>query len=193
MRHLAAAVVCGLAVACGAPGGASAANAVGTDPTALEIGSLQQRFAAYTLEDARRNGYEPDRFCLDAASFGLAPHLGAMGYHVTDPSILRGPIAVDRPQALMFDAQDRLIGVEYEIVADAVKEAPRLFGRTFSKLPPHPGVSHEHYALHLWLVPNPNGRSADFNPIVSCPAGSSPGAPRGTAVPMPEPEHGAGH
>lgn len=190
MRHLAAAVVYGLAVACGAPGGSSAGAPGGTDPAALEIGALQQRFATYTLEEARRNGYEPDRFCLDAATFGLVPQLGAMGYHATDASLLRGPIAVDRPQALMFDGQGRLIGVEYEIMADAVKEPPLLFGRTFTKLPSHPGVSHEHYALHLWLVPNPSGRFADFNPSVSCPAGSSPA---GTAVPMPEPEHGAGH
>ena len=193
MRHLVAAVVCGLAVACGGPAGSPATGADSTDPMALDLATLQQRFAAYTLEDARRGGYEPDRFCLDAAGFGLAPALGAMGYHATDASMLRGPIAKDRPQAVMFDAQGRLIGVEYEVLVEAVKEPPRLFGRTFTKLPSHPGVSHEHYALHVWLVPNPNGRFADFNPSVSCPAGSAPGAPGATAVPMPEPEHGAGH
>jgi hypothetical protein len=29
-------------------------------------------------------------------------------------------------------------------------------------------VPHEHYALHLWFVDNPEGRFADFNPRVGC-------------------------
>lgn len=189
MRHLAAAVVSGLALACGAAA-PPAATPVATDATVVGLGSLQVRFATYTLDDARRDGYEPDRFCLDAASFGLAPHLGAMGYHATNASLLRGPIAADRPQALMFDAHGRLLGVEYEILSEAANEPPTLFGRTFNKLPSHPGVTHEHYALHLWLVPNPNGQFADFHPGVACPQGSTgPGVPQT----LPPSEHGEGH
>jgi hypothetical protein len=85
----------------------------------------------------------------------------------------------------MFDGEGRVLGVEYEVVADAVTEPTSLFGKTFAKLPPHPGVEHEHYALHVWFVENPSGWSADFNPRVSCPPGSTP--PPGQA-----PAHG-GH
>jgi hypothetical protein len=99
-----------------------------------------------------------------------------MGYHATNESLLRGPIAAERPQAFMFDADGRILGVEYEITTDAVRAAPQLFGQTFKKLPPHPGVEHEHYALHVWFVDNPNGQFADFNPNVSCPPGSMPAA-----------------
>ena len=45
---------------------------------------------------------------------------------------------------------------------------------TWQVLPPHPGVDHEHYALHVWFVENPSGWSADFNPRVTCPLGSTP-------------------
>ena len=115
-----------------------------------------------------------DDFCLDATSFGQSAQQGAMGFHATNEGLLRGPIDMNRPQALMFDAQGRVLGVEYEVMTDAVSQPPSLFGRTFSKLPPHPGVQHEHYALHVWFVENPSGVFADFNPRVTCPPGSTP-------------------
>jgi hypothetical protein len=97
-----------------------------------------------------------------------------MGFHATNDGLLRGPIVAERPQALMFDAEGRVLGVEYEVTTDAVPAPPRLFGRTLAKLPPHPGVEHEHFALHVWFVDNPSGQFADFNPALSCPAGATP-------------------
>jgi hypothetical protein len=196
LRRSAVLLTFGLAAGCS--GGASSTTAETPAPgpsVALAVESVRERFAGYTLERARRDGYERDRLCLDALSFGQPGHLGAMGFHATNTALLRGPIAMDRPQAFMFDDQDRLLGVEYEIVTDAVREPPQLFGRVFAKLPAHPGVAHEHYALHLWFIPNPNGQFSDFNPSVSCPAGSAPeGDGRAPAVQgTPAPEHGAGH
>jgi hypothetical protein len=137
---------------------------------------VKQRYAGYTVAQAEQDGYLRDPFCLDATSFGQPATYGAMGFHATNESLLRGPIATERPQALMFDAQGRVLGVEYEVMTDAVAEAPRLFGRTFTKLPPHPGVDHEHFALHLWFDDNPRGAFDDFNPRVNCPPGSTPPA-----------------
>jgi hypothetical protein len=139
-----------------------------------EAEPVRARFGSYTVEQAAREGYVRDDFCLDAAAFGESTGRGAMGFHAANATLLRGPIDVHRPQALLFDAQGRVLGVEYEVTTDAVSEAPRLFGQTFAKLPAHPGVDHEHYALHLWFVENPNGALADFNPRVSCPPGSTP-------------------
>jgi hypothetical protein len=139
-----------------------------------EAEAVKQRYGAYTVERAARDGYVRDEFCLDATAFGQPAQQGAMGFHATNESLLRGPIDANRPQALMFDAQGKVLGVEYEVVTDAVTEVPRLFGRTFARLPSHPGVEHEHYALHLWFVENPAGAFADFNPNVSCPQQSSP-------------------
>jgi hypothetical protein len=136
---------------------------------------VRERFESYTVEQAEREGYVRDAFCLDASDFGQPAQLGAMGFHATDETLLRGPIDRDRPQALLFDSSGRVVGVEYEIVTDAVSEPPALFGQTFEMLPPHAGVEHEHYALHLWFVENPGGPLADFNPNLSCPRGTKPG------------------
>ena len=150
-------------------GGCAPASSV---PSAAQ--PIQEKFGSYSLQQAASDGYVQDDFCLDAASFGQPAQQGAMGFHATNEGLLRGPIEANRPQALMFDANGKVLGVEYEITTDAVSEAPSLFGRTFTKLPPHAGVAHEHYALHLWFVENPSGAFADFNPKVSCPAQSAP-------------------
>ena len=154
------------------PGGAGSDRPPGDIPPEAE--PVRARFESYTVEQAAREGYVRDEFCLDAAAFGQPAERGAMGFHATNETLLRGPIDSNRPQALLFDAQGRVLGVEYEVVTDAVSEPPRLFGQTFVKLPAHPGVEHEHYALHLWFIENPNGALADFNPSVSCPPGSTP-------------------
>lgn len=165
----------------GAPAAASAAE---------QIEAVAAHYSGYTRDRAEREGWRMDRFCLDAGAFGLPASRGAMGFHATNASLLRGPIDVMRPQALMFDAEGRLLGVEYEILTDAAKSPPQLFGRTFAKLPKHAGVEHEHYALHVWFVDNPNGRFDDFNPRVTCPQGTRPAGPGQT---LPPSEHGEGH
>jgi hypothetical protein len=158
----------------------AACTAGGATPAEMDaVKQVQQQYGGYTVMQAEREGYVRDPFCLDAASFGQPAARGAMGFHATQDALLRGPIAAERPQALMFDAEGGVLGVEYEVMTDAVPAPPQLFGRTFVKLPPHPGVTHEHYALHLWFVDNPSGRFADFNPGVSCPASGTtqPGQP----------------
>lgn len=157
----------------GAPGGATPTTGRG-GPLPPEAEPVRARFASYTVEQAAREGYVRDEFCLDAAALGQPAARGALGFHATNETLLRGPIDSNRPQALLFDTQGRVLGVEYEIMADAVSAPPHLFGQTFGKLPAHPGVAHEHYALHLWFIDNPNGALADFNPSVACPPGSTP-------------------
>jgi hypothetical protein len=161
---------------------AAAAQSTPTPNPMLQIDALRARYGSYTLERAAQEGFVRDEFCLDAASLNLPPSRGAMGFHATDEARLRGPIDPERPQALMFDAEGRVLGIEYEIMVDAVPAPPLLFGRTFGKLPAHPGVDHEHYALHVWFVENPGGQFDDFNPRISCPPGSTPPSPGSTAA-----------
>jgi hypothetical protein len=156
----------------GRAGGTTTAGTGGPIPPEAE--PVRARFETYTVAQAEREGYVRDEYCLDAAALGLPRGRGAMGFHSTNESLLRGPIDRDRPQALLFDAEGRVLGVEYEVTTDAVPEAPSLFGRTFTTLAAHPGVEHEHYALHLWFIENPAGPFADFNPNVSCPSGTTP-------------------
>jgi hypothetical protein len=139
-----------------------------------EAEAVKQQYGSYALQRAQSEGYVRDEFCLDAAALGQPAQRGAMGFHAADPSLLRGPIDANRPQALMFDVGGRILGVEYEVTTDAVRDTPRLFDRTFTRLTGHPGVQGDHYALHFWFVDNPSGPFDDFNPSVSCPAGTTP-------------------
>jgi len=150
-----------------------------------DVEGLKSKYSSYTIEQAASEGYVRDAFCIDAASFGQPVEQGAMGFHATDESRIRGPVEIERPQALLFDTAGRVLGVEYEILADAVSAPPQLFGQTFTRLPAHAGMEHEHYALHLWFADNPSGLFSDFNPNVACPPGSLP--PR---QPVHSPEHG---
>jgi hypothetical protein len=139
-----------------------------------DVDGLKANYSSYTIEQAASEGYVRDAFCIDAASFGQPAERGAMGYHATDESHIRGPLEIERPQALLLDAAGRVLGVEYEILADAVSVPPQLFGQVFARLPAHAGMEHEHYALHLWFADNPSGPFSDFNPNVACPPGSLP-------------------
>lgn len=152
----------------------TACNATAVVPP--EAAAVKQKYGAYTPERASSERYVRDDYCLDASALGLPAERGAMGFHATNSALLRGPIDVNVPQALMFDAQGRILGVEYEVTTDAVREAPRLFDRTFTKMGAHPGIEGEHYALHFWFVENPNGPFDDFNPRVACPPGTTPPA-----------------
>ncbi|MDP3880868.1 MAG: hypothetical protein Q8Q32_01650 [bacterium] len=165
----------------------------GGSNSAENIETVRQQYGGYTVAQAEREGYILDTFCLGAESFGQPAELGAMGYHATNEALLAGPIDADRPQAFMFDADDRVLGVEYEIMAEMVSEPPQLFGQTFTKLPAHPGVAHEHYALHVWFIDNPSGQFTDFNPDVSCPAGSTPSVGASDMAMDDEVEHGQEH
>src|SRR5262249_40444105 len=109
-----------------------------------DLESLKAKYGSYTVEQAASEGYVRDAFCLDAASFGQPAERGAMGFHATDESRIRGPIEVERPQALLFDAAGRGVGGEDEILSDAISAPPPLFGRGFTRPPAPPGVGHEH-------------------------------------------------
>lgn len=175
-------IVIALVTGLGGPGGHGPARHLSGSGSPTPFGTLippeaepvRARFASYTVEQASREGYLRDEFCLDAAALGQPAERGAMGFHATNEALLRGPIDSNRPQALLFDAKGQVLGVEYEVMTDAVSAPPRLYGQTFVKLPAHPGVQHEHYALHLWFIENPSGALADFNPSLSCPPGSTP-------------------
>src|SRR5262249_44252125 len=108
--------------------------------------------------------------------------VGGMGQHFVNGDLV-GDDAVDpmKPEALVYqptaDGQMILVAFEYLIFAHkwgpnkTGREAPVIFGRPMhllTNIPNTPPV----WAMHLWLwTDNPNGLFADFNPIVSCPAG----------------------
>jgi LPXTG-motif cell wall-anchored protein len=148
----------------------TAAAALAQEPTYEDI---KAKFGGTTLADWEAAGYEKEPYCVDASLFGQ-PQLGGMGFHAINPVLLDFEVNAVEPEVLMLDVDDNVIGVEY-IVPSREQERPEAVGQPFHdfEVPGEPLG----YALHAWLIDNPAGTFADFNPAVSCPPGSLPPPP----------------
>lgn len=128
------------------------------------VDNVKAKFAGTTLADWP--DYEKDPFCIDASLAGQ-PELGAMGFHAGNEALVDAEISVLEPEALVLDGEDNVVAVEY-IVPDEGQTPPELFGQTFQEGPPGS------FGLHVWLIDNPSGTFAPFNPELTCPEGSLP-------------------
>ena len=150
-------------------------SSTGGVPTEAAI--RQATAAFHNIDAAFSAGYVDDGFgCIDAASFGLDPALGGMGFHLINEALHADP-ATDplRPDLLVYEPQPNgkpsLVALEYEVFRDdwanaGHTEPPTLLGQPFISI----DFEDIHvYALHLWLWrDNPSGKFQDFNPKVSC-------------------------
>jgi hypothetical protein len=129
------------------------------------------------IDAAFAAGYVDDGFgCIDAASFGLDPTLGGMGFHLINEALHADP-ATDplRPDLLVYEPQphghSKLVALEYEVFRPDWYGAgnthpPTLLGQAFESID-FEGL--ELYGLHVWLWRNnPSGMFQDFNPKVAC-------------------------
>jgi len=99
----------------------------------------------------------------------------AMGVPFTNPDVAEDEVDPLRPHGLFYQITDEgryeLLGAEWTVPAEAVDEAPTLFGETFSG--PEQGLrarQPEQYALRAWLwADNPEGMFATFNPEITPP------------------------
>lgn len=143
----------------------------------IKEGSLEEvraKFTDTTLADWE--GYQKEPFCIDGSLIGK-PELGGMGFHAGNLGLLDFEINPLEPEVLLLDADENIIGVEY-MVPSRERGRPEIFGQPFDASEPHPPVVEQpHYDLHLWLIDNPAGHFAVFNPNVTCPEGSLPSAP----------------
>ncbi|MEO7964416.1 MAG: hypothetical protein ABIT38_10985 [Gemmatimonadaceae bacterium] len=101
------------------------------------------------------------------------PTLGGMGFHYGNTNLIDGRVRVDEPELLLYEPEAngrmRLVAVEYIMPLTASAVPPRLFDRDFK-----PNLAFGIWALHAWVwKDNPSGIFADWNPRVTCPAGTS--------------------
>ncbi len=137
---------------------------------------LLATYGNWTRADAEAAGYVVDQFCIDAASEGLPADVGGMGWHAVNPEYAGDGVAhATKPDAVLLDADGKVIGVEYEIpkVADP---APTVAGHPLVFTPPHPGMEFEHMSLHIYFVGDEEHRFGTWNSAAVCPAGSTPAA-----------------
>ncbi len=140
------------------------------EPTVEDVVAV---YGDWTAETAVANGYTADPFCIDGRIAGM-PELGTMGFHYTNEALQAAPIdALAPPVLLIHPTDETVVAAEYFGPADMPR--PSLFGQDFAYPgPPGPPL----YSLHVWLIPNPAGVFADFNPAVPlCPDEALPPAP----------------
>jgi hypothetical protein len=172
-----------LAVALAVGLGASAAHlsASAEEPYQRDIDALRESLLKYRdVYTAVRDGYFSTVGCVHYDGMKMDGHVeyqkGAMGIHFVNTSLVGPKPDPMRPAILMYEPRDgklELIGVEWIVPMNSVKERPKLFGQDF--LGPMEG--HEpiipkefaHYDLHAWLFKeNPLGLFAATNPEVKC-------------------------
>jgi hypothetical protein len=154
---------------------------------AYACGALQRRPTGTRISQlAGEAGMSARPGFVQAGPCATVPGQGAMGFHYVHPG-RRGSVPdVERPQALLYVPESgRLqpVGVEYiaavrqdgqpnvgSTAPSSSNPAPRLVERAFDgPSPPRAPGAPWRYELHAWVWrDNPAGRSAPFNPAVSC-------------------------
>lgn len=118
------------------------------------------KFLNTDLEDWN---YQKDEFCLNG-----------LGFRAKNPDLIDFLIDPLKPEILLVDENENVIGLEYLIPSRDVKK-PMLFGKLFKSSNPYPPViTFPHLYLRFWLIDNPKGEFASFNPNVVCPEGTLP-------------------
>jgi hypothetical protein len=126
-------------------------------------------YADWTLADVEDAGYIKDTECVSAAAAGAPAELGAMGFHAVHPEHVADGVAdAEKPDAIMLDEEDRVVGIEF-IIDEVVDPAPEVGGMPLNVTAPHPGMEHEHMTLHVYFVGDEDHRYVDWNPAVTCP------------------------
>jgi hypothetical protein len=134
-----------------------------SEPTADDV---RAAFAGLPASQFEAVGYallEP--VCVDASvlpppvlqQLGI-PATAAMGIHYANFAMVDDTLDAMEPEVAVFGPDGTLWSVEY-----LSPTAGEMLGQTLSFV-----EEIELYALHLWVIDNPAGQFADFNPAVTC-------------------------
>lgn len=150
------------------------------DPSQAELDAIREALSKYKDPYvAVRDLYLSTVACVHYDGTEKDGHMhypkGAMGIHFVNLTI-QGPPDPMKPNVLLYEPKDgklELVGVEWLMPVQAVKERPSVLGQAFQG----PMEGHEplirqdfhHYDLHAWLFKdNPLGMFSPTNPDVSC-------------------------
>jgi hypothetical protein len=136
-------------------------NATPSAPTRDLAKIIKAETARFSSQvQATKAGYAVASPCV------AVPGLGGMGFHWVNQSIVDPIFQPGRPEAVLYDTNNKLVAVEY-IVIDVGQPRPSFNGQPFD-IGGTP-VPVPHYSLHVWLhLDNPSGMFAPFNPALSC-------------------------
>ncbi len=142
--------------------------ALGGDPT---VDDVKAQFANITPAEAEAMGYVQETPCIDASELPPPvleqlniPASAGMGIHYINEALVDKTLDPLQPEAIQFGPGGEIWNVEY--LTPPQEEPLSILGQTLTFV-----EEVELDALHLWVIDNPNGQFADFNPAVSCAAG----------------------
>lgn len=137
----------------------------------VQFADWMATYGRWTPTQAEQAGYLPTDVCVTATAAGLPASAGAMGRHFVRPDYVEdGQADADAPEIVLFDANDRVVGLEF-VIPTVVDPIPSVGGVPLVVSPPDPGIDAEHLSLHVYFVGDPADRHKTFNPAVDCGAG----------------------
>jgi hypothetical protein len=144
------------------------------------IAQLRAKYGPMTEAQLVAAGFQIEPTFIAAATVGLPPSAGAMGYHAINGAMMgrQFPLGVmdpDQPPVVLLGPDKRVIGVEWE-AADRGQPPPHLHGQTANLGPPHPGVDQPHYMLHAYFRTGGKVLFGDFDPSLAAPGLPNTGA-----------------
>ena len=136
----------------------------------VTLEDVEAQFGDLTRSEIEALGYVVDPVCITAELAGAPAALGGMGFHAVNAALIDETVDALEPEIILLDADDNVVGVEYEI-STADIDQPVVLGQEMPLLEGgHPGMEFDHYVMHAWFIDNPAGQFADFNPNLTCPA-----------------------
>ena len=140
------------------------------------VNDVVAKFAGWTEQTATAAGYEKDIFCIDGSVAGM-PQIGGMGYHAINATRITPSVDPLNPGVVVIDPRGgKVVAVEY-LVPDTGQARPSVFNVPFEGPEAHGPEGPAFYSLHLWILPNPAGQFAAFNPNIACSPGTTPPIP----------------
>ena len=145
-----------------------AAVALGQEEVTVD--DVRTEFANVTQADVEAMGYVEETPCIDASELPAAalgqlniPATAGMGVHFINEALIDTTLDPLEPEAIQFGPNGEIWNVEY--LTPPQEEPLEILGQQLSFV-----EEVDLDALHLWVVDNPNGQFADFNPDVNCAA-----------------------
>jgi hypothetical protein len=142
-----------------------------------QVDQLRQQFEGLSAQQVEAKGYAPEGPCVPSPSGVGAMGIHAINFDLIEAQFPKGTMDPANPPALLLDANDEVMGVEWE-AADVGQGPMEMFGQTIEIQPGHPGVEEPHYMLHIYFKPGgkvlfgTNPRTA-FDPEGVCPEASA--------------------
>ena len=139
-----------------------------------EAGDVKAAFANITQAEVEAMGYVEETPCIDASELPASvlellniSSTAGLGIHFINEALIDKTLDPLEPEAIQFGPNGEIWNVEY--LTPPQEEPLSLLGQRLTFV-----EEVELDALHLWVIDNPNGPFADFNPNVSCAAVGAP-------------------